>query len=443
MKPLAVTDIPPVCLRLPSVLFCSVALGTLVVTVSRNFGNRMANFLGIGLATSPGWIFIAHYARPYALLAMLFVFSICSLVAVLKEHLEEAKADKPYDTGRWPWIALAASTSAASIVMMAGVLYSFVLVPLPYLNSQLRHDRNFMKRWWLAMTPVLATAIAMTALLKQSIVFRSDRYWTENRYPLSLKSVWNVFIDLFTTVNVPNAVATLVVVSALILMACSMMWRRRYPVLFWSLMPMSIGLPIVYVLISFKTSLMVPRYFYLVAPAWYCLIAASASVVWTRRWMSILLVGLTALVVFQYAAMLTAEGRISRWYEFAAAIRQSENAPDAILARKHVNGRRLKFLFEHAYTPTRPIDTRSWSPHDGLEELTKMSGELAAQYSQVWLVGDFTRAEIEALLQSDNRLAGCSRKVGKINVDILYRKDRTIPLSRPACRRDSSKSSGS
>ncbi|MEO4040314.1 hypothetical protein AAFN47_01750 [Hoeflea sp. CAU 1731] len=411
IKPLYSISDDPHILRYPSALFSALGLGVMVAALGAVTSTRIANIYAIGLMTCPGWIFLAHFARPYALLAMLMMLGMASLLVILSRAL----ANEPEAAGQQEapiphWIILSVTTALAPAVLMSGALYVAALSLTPLLNADLRRNRQFVAKWWRAMLPGLASAALFSWLLSSAIIRKSGAYWADRRFPLSMESLIRVTSGTFSSVDpswtsASRTLEAAIAIAGVALVLGAFLRRSRHRALFWTAVPAAIVLPILYVLISFKTSLMVERYFYLTTPGLFGLIAISVDYLWRKRiGAGLLLILLSCLILQAFNAHFWPHARIL-WRNAVEVVLNARHDSDRVVVYPSNRALMVKIILDYEFSLDENIEALPGpGSYEELEDLIDVS---INSHGRIWIIDKWKRRNVRAILDRRSDLVGC------------------------------------
>ncbi len=411
VKPLYSISEDPHILRYPSALFSAIGVGMMVAAIGSAISTRVANIYAVGLMTCPGWIFLAHFARPYAMLAMLMMLGMASLLVILSRALaNEPETAGQQETPTRHWIVLSVTTALAPAVLMSGSLYVAALSFTPLLNADLRRNREFVAKWWRAMLPGLASAALFSWLLSSAIIRKSGAYWADRRFPLSMDSLIRVTSGTFSSIDpswtsASRTLEAVIAMAGVALVLGAFLLRSRHRALFWTAVPAAIVLPLLYVLISFKTSLMVERYFYLTTPGLFGLIAISVDYLWRKHiGAGLLLILLSCLILQAFNAHFWPHARIL-WRNAVEVVLNARHDSDLVVVYPSNRARMVKIILDYEFSLDENIEAL---PGPGsYEELDDLIDASIMSHGRIWIIDKWQTRNARAILDRRSDLVGC------------------------------------
>ncbi|MBW8640357.1 hypothetical protein K1W69_24410 [Hoeflea sp. WL0058] len=433
VKPLYSISDDPHILRYPSSLFSAIGFGVMVAALGSAISKRIANIYAIGLMTCPGWIYLAHFARPYALLVMLMMLGMASLLVILARTLaKEQDAIGQPETPLRHWIILSVSTALAPAVLMSGALYVVALSFTPLLNADLRRSRTFLARWWRAMLPGLASAALFSWLLSSAIIRKSDSYWVDRRSPLSFDTFSRVVSRTFSSIDpswtsASQTLESIIAVAGVVLVLSAFLLRSRHRALFWTALPAAISLPILYVLISFKTSLMVDRYFFLTTPGVFALIAISTDYVWRKRIGAGLLLILLSGLLLQAANAYFWPHTQRLWRNSVEHMLEARKDSDVLVVYPPNRVLTVKIILDYEFSLDESIEVTPGPGSD--EELERLIAATIEREGRIWIIDDWQSRNVRPILDRRSDLAACRMRHRSRPVHVIT--DRATPNQLP------------
>jgi uncharacterized membrane protein len=285
-------------LRLPSAIFGAIA-AALVVVVGREADKpRTGIAAGLLLAFSPFDIQYGQEARSYTLVAMLILIALWGLVRLARQAtMGQAAAAEAPSRERGAWLAYGGGTLAALCVLNVAVPWLVASnIAAAVIAWRMKARRVFLRRW--AVTQAAILALWLPALL--AVVYDSRGAALEGpgwALPEKWAALWSIIgpvyldrISAFITFDVlPAAVPGLSLLIAAL--AAYGAWRlRQKPHALIVIGCAACVLPLLLLLVSRVTPVLVPRYFAWSAAPFFILVGA----------------GIARLSAWRYAAALAA-----------------------------------------------------------------------------------------------------------------------------------------
>jgi 4-amino-4-deoxy-L-arabinose transferase-like glycosyltransferase len=304
--------------RLPSVIFAAAAVAAVAQLGARVFGRASGLAAGLLLALSPLHLFYAQEARFYSFIELLLSLQVLCFISLLGPRPRAS---------RWPWWGFVGTSAACLLTFYLSLLVVLAeLICAAVLWKRIEGKRVLggfaaIAAVFSAWLPALLWQVRHT---KGSIDWISDQRTWDFMYQLCLAFTAGKGATWFD-----SAVAAILVVGATFELVRAA--RRREPgelaLSCW------LALPLVAVLvISFKKPLYQPRYFMIVAPAFFLLAAAG---VWRARPAWLRWPAAAAIL----AALAMADGRYyshfkqaERWNEAVAFVRREAMPTDTLVA---------------------------------------------------------------------------------------------------------------
>jgi hypothetical protein len=285
-------------LRLPSIIAMSMAGGFMVSLAWRMAGALPAFGMTVLWLGSP---MIAHYtveARPYAFLVFLLAAALwANSILIMSDSKSRLASDRP-----WLWRMSSIASVGAVLVMPLGVLVVVVLELTMLRCHRYRYDQVFRATWRKRCLVVYPMLVIMIGIMAIPIEQKINHYWTEKMIPFSMGIILERLREIYLPLTYgPNSSLISYYTNGLgsilvVFLAFRTVWRspRSEPVLM--LCALAFLLPLLLVVLSAKTSLLVSRYFLPAVPAFLLLAAMSM----TFRYRSIVLSIIGALVVMTF-----------------------------------------------------------------------------------------------------------------------------------------------
>ena len=286
-------------LRIASVAMDSLAAGVFAAVVTSSAGIRAGVLAALFYALNPLLLFWGQNARPYGMLMMWLAIGIAGAAGLIGGASQNAFA-------RRKSIALSLGLGGAAATLTGGVIAAGVIALSPLAVPSLRNNRCFWKAWGQALIFPACVVVAMAGLvsLPHAGAVRGD-HWTMRYAPLSLNSATIVLKESVTGDQVAQRHPPLALGQAgmtglaallLILFAVCIGQALRNRAATPQILPfvaLGAGLPVVLLVLSFGTSLLVGRYF-LPAVAAAMMIGAVGAARLTRTKSGTLLVSVLA-----------------------------------------------------------------------------------------------------------------------------------------------------
>jgi hypothetical protein len=292
----------PWLLRLPSAIFGAIA-AALVAAIGRESDKpRTGVAAGLLLAFSPFDVQYGQEARSYTLVAALILAALWGLLRLARQ----ANASEP-PRGRGAWLAYGGGTLAALCVLNVAVPWlvaSNIAAGVIAWRAQAR--RVFLRRW--AMTQAVILALWLPALV--AVVYDSHGTALEGpgwALPEKWTTLWSIIgpvyldrISAFITFDVlPATVPGLSL--AIAMLAAYGAWRlRQKPHALIVIGCAACVLPLLLLLLSRVTPVLVPRYFAWSAAPFFILVGAGVARLTAWRYAA-------ALAVFVFVGLVNLE----------------------------------------------------------------------------------------------------------------------------------------
>jgi hypothetical protein len=369
----------PWLLRFPSAVFGAISAG-LICAIGRDVGSRRTGITaGLLLALSPFDVQYGQEARSYALVGLLILVALWGLVRLA---LEPATAGYRFERDRVPpfaWLAYCGGTAAALNILNVAVpwLVAANLAAIAIAHRAGDARTAFLRNWGVAHALIIATwlpSLAAAYIVSDGAVLRGSG-WAP---PETIATIWSIVAPVYlyritafiTSDLMPAAVPGLSVIIAA--MAIYGAWRLRgNPTVLAVIGCGAFVLPLLLVLVSLVSPVLVPRYFAWSAAPFFLLAGA----------------GLGRLAHWQFAGcitMLAAAGILNlmpyyraetkpRWDLVAERLATEAQQHDVVLlnswysqyvltafgARSGLDDRRLLLTWE-------PADAARFAPGHGL-----------------------------------------------------------------------------
>jgi len=285
-------------LRLPSIIAMSTAGGFMVSLAWRMAGALSAFGMTVLWLGSPMVTYYTVDARPYAFMVFFLAAALwANLILITSNSKGRSSSDLVW------FMASIASIGAVLIIPLGALVIALLELTMLLCNSY-RYDPGFRAKWrkhCFLVYPVLVIVIGIMALPIERI---ANVYWTENMFPFSMKIILDRLKEIYLPLTYgsnsnliyhhANRLGSILV----FFLACRTLWRspRSEPVLM--LCVLAFLLPLLLVVVSAKTSLLVPRYFLPAVPAFLLLAAMGMKF----HYRSLVLSIIGALVVITFAA---------------------------------------------------------------------------------------------------------------------------------------------
>ncbi|HEY1504251.1 MAG TPA: glycosyltransferase family 39 protein [Stellaceae bacterium] len=280
-------------LRLPSAIFGALATALVVVVGREADKQRTGIAAGLLLAFSPFDVQYGQEARSYTLVAVLILMALWGLMRLARQ----ATASEPQQRCRGAWLAYGGGTLAALCVLNVAVPWLVASsVAAAAIAWRARERRVFVRRW--AITQAIILALWLPAL--GAVLYDSKGAALEGpgwALPEKWTALWSIIgpvyldrISAFITFDVlPAAMPGLSLLIAAL--AAYGAWRlRQKPHALIVIGCAACVLPLLLLLVSRVTPVLVPRYFAWSAAPFFILVGA----------------GIARLNAWRYAAVLTA-----------------------------------------------------------------------------------------------------------------------------------------
>jgi mannosyltransferase len=280
----------PWVLRLPSAVFGAISAG-LVCAIGRDIDSRRTGIAaGLLLALSPFDVQYGQEARSYTLVGCLILVALWGLVRLAREP---ATAACPLRRNRVPplaWLAYCGGTAAALNVLNVAVPWVVAanLAALAIAHRAGDARAAFWRNWGIAQAFITATwlpSLAAVYIVSGGAVLRGSG-WAP---PETIATIWSIAAPVYlfritafiTSDLMPAAVPGLSVVIAV--MATYGAWRLRHnPTVLTAISCGAFVLPMLLVLVSLVSPVLVPRYFAWSAGPFFLL--AGAGIGRLRHW---------------------------------------------------------------------------------------------------------------------------------------------------------------
>lgn len=427
LKPFAEFSNDPIWIRYVSALLAAGSVGVLAGTIAFSCSRVAAVLLGILFMSSPAFMYIGHLARPYALLMAFTATSLSCAFLLFRQIGDGSKACLAAESrkSRHTWRILQFSMIGAAWTMMAGVFSVIAIFLAPFIIPKIRSEKAFIAFWLRRMIPALIAGAIIGAILLPSMLRRAGTYWAAKSFPLSADTVIDAFAGALVH-NIPwvdlrlqSWIQVIVIGAALCLFAIGVLKRNRYPNVFPPAIALAVGLPLALIVISLHTSILVPRYFYLAAPGFLCVMALGGSVLYESRAGAALLFVVAPFFLAQGFSAATWE-RTSPWGSTAQMMAGLAEKSDAIVVMPPFNIRDLDFYLRAMGNPKSSFELRRGSRRP--ERLKEKIREMVETRRVVWLVAR-SRAGHNKLNLSDlstKEIRFCLIQEGPISISAFY-----------------------
>ncbi len=251
-------------LRAASAVMDAAACTIFGATVLRIKGRRAAA-LGMALyALSPLLLVWSQNARPYAMMMLALAIGIHGAAAVIG-------AAQRYGGNRRESVVMALGLTLAALTLTAGAIAVLLVILVPLAVSPLRQEPE----GWLkaSILPLVGVAAMASAVSLPAAVLQSGTYWTDRAAPFSLGVLADlaralIVGDRFRPDELPLVLGTVPGWWATILGGLLFGWGafrglrdlRRTPALL-PFASLAVAYPLVLIVLSTSTSLLIPRYF--------------------------------------------------------------------------------------------------------------------------------------------------------------------------------------
>jgi len=414
----------PIALRYPSALFAAVSVGVLTGVMAYSCSAAAAILLGVLFLSSPALVELGHFARPYGLLMAFTAIGLACGTVVLQSNGAANQAQNASPSRR-SWLFLQVSLIGAAVTMMAGVLSALAISAAPYLSKRIRADRGFTRDWLRKMIPVFIACALVVLILSPHIWARAGSYWAD-RYPISFETLEKIFRGVFThkftqmDLRLRSLMQGLVLGSSIILFCIGIAKRNQFLSMYLPTVALAIGLPSILIALSLHTGLLVPRYFYLAAPAILCVMALGASAVSRNRIGLVALIMVAPLFVSQGigAALSTGSQSIADLETASKTIARFADDRDEVIASPPSRKKHLGF-FLHDWRNSSARFNLSGGPRNE-EELRRQIELLLRDRRAVWLVAERRFGEINLDNIKPERVRFCRLETEPVLIAVFY-----------------------
>lgn len=261
-------------LRLPSAIFGALAV-ILIFLLGQELFSPMVGLIGaILMAFMPEQIHYSQQARMYPLLALLALASNYSIIRSRK-----------HDSSKWPYVAFAVLSTAGLYTHYEYLFFFSAQLFYIWFASSLGKQR---KRAWLGTNVLIIASFLPWVLIGLSQRHTSQEIIAWVHGPLSTAQVLTeIFSKTTRLVSVPEAPLgwlSVIVAYGLLLLGLYSLRRQRPTLLLlgaWIIFPLAGVLLLDYLLATRAIGIM--RYWIIIAPALYLLIAAGVEKIKTRQ----------------------------------------------------------------------------------------------------------------------------------------------------------------
>ncbi|HEY3917174.1 MAG TPA: glycosyltransferase family 39 protein [Stellaceae bacterium] len=278
-------------LRLPSAVFGAVSAALAYAIGNEADGRRTGTAAGLLLALSPFDIQYGQEARSYTLVACLILIALWGLVRLAREPTLVGTPLSHKHRPPLPWIAYGFGTTAALNVLNVAIpwLVAANLAALAIAWRAGEGRKAFWRNWAWVQAFVLVTWLPFfiaVCVLSHGTVLRGEG-WAP---PETWATLWSIVapvylyrISAFITFDLmPSAVPWLSAIIALLALAGA--WRLRHrPAILAVIGGSALALPLLLLLVSLLTPVLVARYFAWSAAPFFVLAGAGIGQLASRR----------------------------------------------------------------------------------------------------------------------------------------------------------------